>query len=200
MAMKSKYPNADELCLKYVLDELDPSEVLVVEKMMTEDENVLIDVESMRRTLSRLDQMPRVNPPEHVQRRILEMAAEHARNGHATIPIFSLQNRVLSWAAAAVVVFGLGFAVYNIALDAPADPAVASEQGQVALEQNTPAELQARDDGATPWVDRNEVLRLNQASAGEGMEDGLQNLRPVEQTTQPISPFREIQLTRVQRK
>jgi anti-sigma factor RsiW len=196
MAMKSNYQNADDLCLKYVLDELDPSEVLVVEKMMTEDENVLIDVESMRQTLNRLDQLPRVNPPEKIRQQILVKAMEHARNGNSTIPIFSLQNRVLSWAAAAVVVVGLGFAAYTVSFDAPAEPAATAAEGAVAAQD----QADAAEQNINPWVDRSEILHLNAPASAQPAEDGLQNLRPVENTTQPISPFREIQLTRVQRK
>lgn len=190
--MKSNYQNADDLCLKYVLDELDPSEVLVVEKMMTEDENVLIDVESMRQTLNRLDQLPKVNPPEHIRQQILVKATEHARNGSSTIPIFSLQNRVLSWAAAAVVVVGLGFAGYSVTFDTPANTAATTGQETVAEQEQADAAGQ----NINPWVDRNEVLQLNAPASAQTAEDGLQNLRPVENTTQPISPFREIQLTR----
>lgn len=198
MAMKSNYQNADDLCLKYVLDELDPSEVLVVEKMMTQDENVLIDVESMRQTLNRLEQLPKVNPPEHIRQQILVKASEHVRNGSSTIPIFSMQNRMLGWAAAAVVVVGLGVAGYTVSFETPADPAVATEQGPVASQEQ--ADAAGAEEAINPWVDRNEILQLNAPAAGQGGEDGLQNLRPVENTTQPISPFREIQLTRVQRK
>ncbi|MFU8860869.1 MAG: hypothetical protein ACNA8K_10620 [Cyclonatronaceae bacterium] len=194
--MKSNYQNADDLCLKYVLDELDPSEVLVVEKMMTEDENVLIDVESMRQTLNRLEQLPNVNPPEHIRQQIIVKASEHVRNGNSTIPIFSLQNRMLNWAAAAVVVIGLGVAGYTISMETPAEPAASAEQGVVASQEET----DAAEETINPWVDRNEILQLNAPAAGQGGENGLQNLRPVENTTQPISPFREIQLTRVQRK
>lgn len=193
--MKSKYLNADDLCLKYVLNELDPSEVIVVEKMMTEDENVLIDIESMRRTLSRIDNMPRISPPLHVQQSILKQAAEFARNGNGSVPLFSLQNRMFSWAAAAVVVLGLGLVSYNISFAPGSDGAEATGQSEVA----TQSEAETSVEGINPWVDRSEILRLTGPAADGADEDGLQNLRPVENTTQPISPFREVQLTRVQR-
>ena len=42
--MKSKLPNDGELSVKYILKELDPSEELLVEQAMMEDDNTLIEI------------------------------------------------------------------------------------------------------------------------------------------------------------
>ena len=65
-------------CIRYLMKEMDPSEELLMERAMMEDEDLLIEVESMRQTLKKLDQLPEVEPPSHVTSAIKEKAAEQA--------------------------------------------------------------------------------------------------------------------------
>jgi hypothetical protein len=60
------------------MKEMDPSEELLMERAMMEDEDLLIEVESMRQTLKKLDQLPEVEPPSHVTESIKEKAAAQA--------------------------------------------------------------------------------------------------------------------------
>ncbi|MGM0546144.1 MAG: hypothetical protein ACQEST_05420 [Bacteroidota bacterium] len=66
-------------CIRYLMKEMDPSEELLMERAMMEDEDLLIEVESMRQTFNKLDQMPEVEPPKHVQESIMQKAAEQAK-------------------------------------------------------------------------------------------------------------------------
>ncbi|PAU93899.1 hypothetical protein CK503_09510 [Aliifodinibius salipaludis] len=65
-------------CIRYLMKEMDPSEELLMERAMMEDEDLLIEVESMRQTLKKLDQLPEVEPPSHVTDSIKKKAAEQA--------------------------------------------------------------------------------------------------------------------------
>lgn len=65
-------------CIRYLMKEMDPSEELLMERAMMEDEDLLIEVESMRQTLKKLDQLPVVEPPSDVTESIKKKAAEQA--------------------------------------------------------------------------------------------------------------------------
>ncbi|MDZ7659123.1 hypothetical protein [Fodinibius sp.] len=65
-------------CIRYLMKEMDPSEELLMERAMMEDEDLLIEVESMRQTLKKLDQLPEVEPPSHVTEAVKKKAAEQA--------------------------------------------------------------------------------------------------------------------------
>ncbi len=70
--------NVDELCVKYVFDELDPSEITLVEHAMLRDQNLLIEVESLKSTWRKLKKMPEMDPPSNLSRAIMEQAQEHS--------------------------------------------------------------------------------------------------------------------------
>ena len=75
--------NEDNDCIRYLMKEMDPSEELLMERAMMEDEDLLIEVESMRQTFKKLEQLPEVEPPSHVQESIMEKAAEQAEKNRA---------------------------------------------------------------------------------------------------------------------
>jgi|GEM_PF-391016 len=66
-------------CIRYLMKEMDPSEELLMERAMMEDEDLLIEVESMRQTLKKLDKLPEVEPPSHVTKAIKKKASEQAK-------------------------------------------------------------------------------------------------------------------------
>ncbi|MFW6347451.1 MAG: anti-sigma factor family protein [Cyclonatronaceae bacterium] len=119
MEKNTNMPNAnDELCLKYVLNELDPSEIMLVERAMAEDDDTLIEVESMRATLRKLERLPEHEPPKHVQQKILQQAREHADyryHSSRVIKLFSLPASASYTAAAlaAVLIISLSYGVYQ---------------------------------------------------------------------------------------
>lgn len=112
----------DELRLKYVLNELDPSEVLLVERAMANDDDTLIEVESLRLTLRKIDSMPEYKPPRHVQQRILEEAKRHAEERYQQSRIlnfFSFQKTASYTAAAvaAVLLISISYGMYQYAVE-----------------------------------------------------------------------------------
>ncbi len=78
MEKKQNMSNVDELCVKYVFDELDPSEVTLVEKAMISDQNLLIEVESLRSTWKKLQNLPELEPPPNISEAIIHQAIDYA--------------------------------------------------------------------------------------------------------------------------
>ena len=56
--------------IRYLMKEMDPSEEMEFEKMMREDENLLIEVESLRATNRKLSDLPSKNPPKQLIKNI----------------------------------------------------------------------------------------------------------------------------------
>lgn len=76
MEKKQNMSNVDELCVKYVFDELDPSEVTIVEQAMTNDQNLLIEVESLKSTWRKLKKLPELTPPANISKAVIDQARD----------------------------------------------------------------------------------------------------------------------------
>lgn len=76
MEKKQNMSNVDELCVKYVFDELDPSEVTIVEQAMTNDQNLLIEVESLKSTWRKLQKLPELTPPANISKAVIDQARD----------------------------------------------------------------------------------------------------------------------------
>jgi len=209
--------NVDELCIKYVLNELDPAELPLIEQAMREDSNVLIEVESLRSTLRRLEKLPHTTPPVGVHDKVLYVAkmASMKRKRTKQMKIWS------GFLAAAAIILGFGIYFYPnhsvqviAETEIEATPSLQATQAGVSVpaQQNGlfRAAVNAPSDVAEPWVDRQNVIRLNISVTPEGFiqmgtdQQHLANtsgLRPVEQPSRPSSypVMRDIQLTRTNR-
>ncbi len=212
--------NADDLCLRYVLNELDPSEVLMVEKAMREDEDMLIEIECLRATLRKVNQLPEQSPPAVVRQKILEHAAFRCEQKRRADKIKTLQTSGFAAAAVLMIALGLGFYNYSASpsgenqytgtsassLDIPAPQAGLSSV-------STPVVLSSQYGNTgrqevQPWVDRNKVLHINVRSGSQGLtimnpsvsgDAPASRLVPIERSTGSFNTgMRDIQLTRTQ--
>ncbi|MEX2640280.1 MAG: hypothetical protein WD266_06320 [Balneolales bacterium] len=188
-------PNADDLCVEYVLNELDPSEAVMVERAMESDMNLLIEIECLRRTLKKLENLPYRNPPANLREAIIHQAVNHYHENRRSL--FPRWNNTTAMATAAAVVFSVMVSIVNFY---PDDPGLLPEH----------AVQGAGSEGAeavSPWVDRNDVLHINQAAASDplinvdaGNSDlrySLERLRPLYDGTTPLrTDMRDIHLTR----
>lgn len=151
MEKKSNLSSVDELCIKYVFDELDPSEVTLVEQAMVEDENLLIEVESLKSTWRKLKNMPDLHPPAHLSDSVMKLAAEQV----SSKPLFFIQrwNNPGLLATAAVVLFSIMISTAYLMpglvenTDAPAPELVTS--GTAQTEEALPGGISAMQDLAT---------------------------------------------------
>lgn len=187
MEKKSNLPNADELSVEYVLNELDPSEAVLVERAMEKDMNLLIEIECLRRTLKKLDDLPNHNPPAELRDAIVHQAVNHYYENRRSL--FLRWNNTTAMATAAAVVFSVLISVVNFYPDQPAG----------SVENNV---IEAANE-IKPWIDNNNVLHINQANAQEmlpsigtsDLQHSLQRLRPI-QNNALNTEMREIHLTR----
>lgn len=129
--------------IRYLMKEMDPSEEMEFEKKMRENENLLIEVESLRVTNKKLSGLPQKNPPKDLVEQISE-DAKHLRSknrGHNYNPAFLIKRGIA--AAVLLTVFTGGFYYYSVIPDTQQPSSVESEMVE-------------------PWVDRNEVIRFSE--------------------------------------
>ncbi len=89
----------EELCIKYLMNETDPSETADIRAEMIDDPDALIEYESMRSTWTKVQGMPEVHPPAHLTEAIINQASINTRASGA----FTLSTG-MKWAAAAAIV------------------------------------------------------------------------------------------------
>ena len=176
--------------ITYIYDEMDPSEKVEFERDLELNENLLIEVESLKRVQSRLNGIQVVEAPQHVVDNIYLIADKKAQK---PARMFLFSSTMYS-AAAALLLLGLTSSYLflsneetsvnegitnNAAISAPvfihqAEPAV-STIGNSSLERNV-----------TPWVDTNEVIYFQDrlqtngsASVDSIFENSFRKLTPV---------------------
>jgi hypothetical protein len=215
--------NVDELCIKYVLNELDPSEIQLVEEAMANDENILIEIESLRSTMRRLYNLPDLKSPDIVRKNVLKLAEIESEKRKTTVKRARIRYAGLLVAATVTVTIGAGFA-FNWISGSSLNVDTASALVQP-TEQTTPETPQIRSAGVQvaqpvvngtqpqrteiePWVDNHNMLRINVVNNATGLtiaapgelQDSPRELRPVDPANVSSSNpmMRDIQLTRTQ--
>ncbi|SMO40634.1 hypothetical protein [Fodinibius sediminis] len=205
--------NEDNDCIRYLMKEMDPSEELLMERAMMEDENLLIEVESMRQTLAKLDKLPQKDPPSELCDRILSQAAEKAEQnraaGTSVRPVYKYAvaaTLALTITAGGAWLFmdtgegGSQTASTTAAVEAQtgSNNAVFSfGEGEEALFQT----VSAGDQGVEPWVDRQNVLYFkDQMTPSNGdfnalIEQSTEKLKLIENSVINNRPVKSIQLT-----
>jgi hypothetical protein len=190
--MKSKLPHSDEYCIRYLMKELDPSEEHMVEEMMAEDEDILIEVESLRQTYKKLGSLPKYDAPSEVLGVVMERAGEYsAKPSSGTIRYMTFKR--VSYAAAAAVIVGAGIN-WMAPVDSEIKTPVANIADQLLPSQQLPAEN-------SPWVDNRDILHINTAGfLGAGLIDSTTGKLRLVDSDQPVSrQHRQVQLTGTQR-
>ncbi|MDX1638231.1 MAG: hypothetical protein R3281_09690 [Balneolaceae bacterium] len=195
-------PNDNNASIRYLMKEMDPSEEVLMERSMMEDEDLLIEVECMRQTLKKLDEgLPRMDPPDSVREEILQKAANHtSQGGTRAISVLQQGNTMGYIAAAAVVAVGFisGILLYQ---EPPAENS-ANGTGQTTQSASAAAPAPSTVDfegskqevtaetvpvnSVRPWVDNKEILRFqdqfsseNQAQFDSMLNTSMQKLKPI---------------------
>lgn len=105
----------DHTSIKYLMKELDPAEAVLFEQKMMEDEELLQEVECMRRTLRRLEKLPVKNPPSELTEYIVRKAC--SCNSSSRIHNWRLRDEEFSmtryYAAAALILVGMGIGLLS---------------------------------------------------------------------------------------
>ena len=182
--------------IRYLMKEMDPSEEVLMERAMMEDDDLLIEVESMRQTLQRLDDLPDKEPPAELTESIVQQAADHKKQ---TSSWPSIPKDFYKYAAVLIIGMGMGSGLLMF-MDSPSTgETVKSEVGLSASMQNVQNVSNADTE---PWVDRDDVIyfqdMFNPESEGYNaiMQTSTQQLTPVnDQSLQFNAGPRNIQLT-----
>lgn len=195
MEKNQNTPNGDDLCIKYVMNELDPSEIHIIRKEMDEDEDLLIEIECLSRTWGKIRQLPEIEPPAEVSEAIVQQASRHHEMTQKHYWRGSLNNTTMM-ASAAAVIFGLSIGVANFYPQLIGFTA-GGEGGE---------NVATMEEQIEPWVDNNNVLHLNASEAGFSIsamdstsQSGLEQLQIFDnQNLLRHSQQGTIQLTRTQ--
>jgi hypothetical protein len=190
MPMKSKLQNEAELCVKYVMRELDPSEEMLVEQAMLNDENTLIEVESLRNTYRRIQVLPQFAAPESLLEKIADQAGIYQNEQSKIRPLFNFRKMSYAAAASLLIAGGASWYLQN------GDPTV-----YMVTEDTESNVYQTSESISNPWIDNKNILHVNggissqEASVPDSM---LQKLRPIDGEIISIRPNRQLQLTGAQ--
>ncbi len=104
MEKKQNMSSVDELCVKYVFDELDPSEITLVEQAMMHDQNLLIEVESLKSTWRRIKKLPDLTPPPNISEAVIDHAKDYSTQQQFFVSGWKNPGLL---ATAAIVIFSL---------------------------------------------------------------------------------------------
>lgn len=186
--------NDDNAVIRYLMKEMDPSEEVLMERAMMEDDDLLIEVESMRQTLHRLDDMPEKEPPADLSESIVQQAAQQKRKA---LNWPSIPSEVFKYAAVLLIGIGLGSGIWMLADSSSEDAATADS----AVLSFTLDEAAAVGKTVEPWVDRENVIyyqdMFNRQSSDFNaiLETSMEKLTPVNKSFNTVSGARNVQLT-----
>ena len=183
--MKSTLPNNDELSIRYAMQELDPSEEMMVEEAMLNDENLLIEIESLRRTNKRLEDLPRYDAPPALLDSVMEKAASYEAKPAKNVRYLTFRR--VTYAAAATVLISAGVGWYGMGESDMATPASTNQTPVLAQEPEQ----------SSPWIDNRDVLHFNTAGIGATTiaDSNASKLRPVDGQINNARTPRQVQLT-----
>ncbi|WP_205720246.1 hypothetical protein [Fodinibius halophilus] len=211
-------PNEDNDCIRYLMKEMDPSEELLMERAMMEDEDLLIEVESMRQTLQKLNKLPKMEPPSDVTDAIMDKAAEQAEKNRQSQKTFKpvLQYAVAATLALTVTAGGMWYFIGSESKkNAPAETTTSSTASSANISSNLrgaqlstinndksqSSPLDSSQPEVEPWTDRNDILRFEDQFLKQNgqyqtlIKDATQKLRLIERPTQGTNRVNSLQLT-----
>lgn len=185
--------------IRYLMNEMDPSQEVMMERAMMEDDDLLIEVESMRQTLRRLDDLPEKKPSAELSNSILEQAAEQQQRWYH-FPAIPTE----AYKYAAVLLLGAGLSSGFWLMQGGPDESNSEGSQTASFEASLPASIQTVSDNENriePWVDHNNVLyfqdRFNSNStAYQGIiEASMKKVTPLQGPPIPSLRSRNLQLT-----
>lgn len=168
----------EELCIKYLMNETDPSETADIRAEMIDDPDALIEYESLRSTWTKVQGLPELTPPAHLTESIVTEAAKAGRTSGA----YNMSAGV-KWAAAAAVVVMTGFGIWTssvVVQNVAGDSAAANQIEQAADDKQ--------------WVDRNDVLYIQPGMNVAAQSANAAKLKPVTPSPENAVGNTEIQL------
>lgn len=190
--------NEDNAVIRYLMKEMDPSEEVLMERAMMEDDDLLIEVESMRQTLQRLDDLPEKSPPDELSDAIVRQAAKHKQEA-STWP--SIPSEAYKYAAVLLIGMGMGSGLLLYLDSSPTQQTNVGNEASISTNIQ-PTNTTNASEEAEPWVDRDDVIYFQDMFNTESsaydliMQTSMSKLTPVnDQALQPNPNSRNVQLT-----
>ncbi len=188
--------------IAYIYNDMDPSERLEFERDLNCDNNLLIEVESLKKIAGKINSLKMVEPPAEVVEAVHQKLAESrtvSSNGSA---------RFIWYSAAAAVLLFVSAGLYLIeneessALES-ADSAVVGSTPYMFPTPVEPAASEQTHDKIAPWIDQNEVIRFQdgiftgeEAAAIDSIyRQSFQKLTPVTNPSQSATARQNLHLT-----
>lgn len=207
--------NEDNDCIRYLMKEMDPSEELLMERAMMEDEDLLIEVESMRQTLQKLDKLPELEPPPKVRESVMKKVAEQAERNRKNNQSFKNPFRyaVAATLALTITAGGAWFMVGSetdrqqpaVTASTSSVPARVTERSDeyrfTGAENAQRVEASSQSGNIDPWVDRNDIIRFEDQFSSQSeqfkalLERSTQKLQLIEHPIINNGRVNSIQLT-----
>ena len=187
-------PDDDNAVIRYLMKEMDPSEEVLMERAMMEDDDLLIEVESMRQTLRRLDDLPKKKPPAELTESLIEKAAKQ-HNQQSPWP--SIPPQVLRYAAVLLIGMGLGSGLWMV-LSSSSDESTDYDLSSLTTTFEQVEQLNA---DVKPWVDRENVIYYQDIFNSQSSdyktirETSMKKLTPVTESLYRNPGSQNIQLT-----
>ncbi|MEX2456300.1 MAG: hypothetical protein WD381_03260 [Balneolaceae bacterium] len=171
--------NRDTDSIKYVLNEMDPSERIEFERRIVEDSDLLIEVESIRRMEKRLSALPLFHPPKKLSHSIYEKSGEY----NALLKRRD-RNKKLSLAAVVLVISLSGSMLFMGESDDVPDQFNSAGIQSPPLQQSTVTKSNNR---VQPWVDNNQIIHFTGGSENTGFTMDNSDLQSSYQKLQPVN-------------
>lgn len=136
----------EEVCIRYLMREMDPSEEIEFEREMMDDNNLLIEVESLRKTYQKVRKVPHWEPPPDLSANIAKQAvsAQQEQIKRTSRRTFLMSRSV---AAAAVAILIISTTIYF-------------SNGEAYTQTDTINNAGNITEQFEPWVDRSNNLHF----------------------------------------
>lgn len=151
-------------CIAYIYNEMDPSERLEFERELQSDENLLIELESLKRIAGNLNGLNCIEPPDSVINSIKSRAESEIQNSS---DFGSFKYLFISAAVTllAVMIYG-GVLLQNQQTPNESD-ANESDQSISSISvpgnvSGTPADIKRGSEEISPWVDHGEAIHFHE--------------------------------------
>lgn len=106
----------DEDCIRYLMREMDPSEEIEFEREMMSNENLLIEVESLRSTYNKVKKLPLKQTPAEILNKVKEQAvSDQQKRLRSSFKLIGWFGKTV--AVAATILLLISVSVYFIDLE-----------------------------------------------------------------------------------
>ncbi len=162
----------DHTSIKYLMKELDPAEAVLFEQKMMEDEELLQEVECMRRTLRHLEKLPVKNPPSELTEYIVRKAC--SCNSSSRLHHWKLHDERFSmtryYAAAALILVGMGIGLLSYQYT-DKEVATAKKGQSVSTAEIGNSKPLLKSENLQPLIKQEKIINLNRLSDEESARE-----------------------------